>query len=248
MSRYIGPVKWLGGIAIILFILAALFANVVTGLVSEALSNAVMFRAIPFFMAFVGVLLLFILLIALVALRFNGKVPNRTYTGLEMLTIAGILLGTVSLFNPWSFVPYRYGFGLLLLSTLAFILWSHVAPPRADSGLQISPLSRSQHIAGIIAGVLVLVLLTVTAISANGPQEPYGVRQRAWDSYSEERQAEIAAEATQEFSSVEMPFLVIYNLLPGVAVYLVVRELVGRKKETMGDSADTAGLIPTRQM
>jgi hypothetical protein len=206
-----------------------------------------MFQAIPFFMAFVGVLLLFILLIVLVALRFNGKVPRRTYAGLEGLAIVGIIAGTVSLFNPWSFVPYRYGFGLLLISTLAFILWSHVAPPRSDSNQRVPPLSRTQHIIGLIAGLVVMVVLTLAAISANGPKEPYGLRQRAWDSYTLERQAEVAAAATQEFSGVEMPFLVVYNLLPGAAIYLVARELVGRRKDEEFMSAENVAVGGTHQ-
>lgn len=231
MAKYIGPTKWLGGIALLLFIAAAAWSAVVPGLVNEAMSGAVLFQAIPFFIVFVGIILLYALLIVWVALRFNGVVPGRTHRALELLAIVGIVLGTVCLFNPWSFVPYRYGFGMLLISTLAFILWSHVAPPRAESHANIPPLSQRQQIMGLIAGVAVVILLTLLAISSNAPREPYGVRQRAWDSYTPERQAEVAAEATQEFSGVEMPFLVVFNLLPGAAVYLVVRELGAARRE-----------------
>jgi hypothetical protein len=37
------------------------------------------------------------------------------------------------MFQPWSFVGYRLGFLLLFLSTLAFILWSHVVPKGAHA-------------------------------------------------------------------------------------------------------------------
>ena len=153
MSRYIGPVKWLGGIAILLFVLAAVFGSVAPGMVSEDVRNRVLFQAVPFILVFVGILLLYVLLITLVALRFNGKVPGRTYNGVERLTIIGIVFGTACLFNPWSFVPYRYGFLMLLVSTLAFILWSHISPPRTDFDTNVPPLSRAQNIAGLVAGL-----------------------------------------------------------------------------------------------
>ena len=103
-------------------------------------------------------------------------------------------------------MPYRYGFLLLLGSTLAFILWSHVAPPRTDSDALIAPLTMVQQIAGVIAGLLILVLLTGAAISVNGPKAPYGLRDRVWNSYTPERQAQVAADANTSFTSVEMPF------------------------------------------
>jgi hypothetical protein len=233
MSRYLAPVKWLGGIAILLFILAALFGSVASGLVAESTRSSVLFQAIPFFMTFVGVLLIFILLIVLIALRFNGKVPRRTYQGIESVAIAGILFGTVCLFNPWSLVPYRYGFMLLLVSTLAFILWSHVVPPRTDFDTDVLPLTRPQIVTGLAVGLVVLVVLTLAAISVNGPQPPYGLRERVWNSYTPERQAETAAAATQQFNTVEMPFLVVFNLFPAALAYLIVRELAGgvRRRE-----------------
>lgn len=236
MSRYIAPIKWLGGIALALFILAAGFNSVAPGLVSEATRGSVLFQAIPFFMAFVGIILIFVLLIVIVALRFNGKVPLRTYKGIENLTIGGIIFGTVCLFNPWSFVPYRYGFLLLLVSTLAFILWSHVAPPRAAA---VPPLTRQQMIAGLVVGLVVLVALTAAAVSVNGPAEPYGLRERVWNSYTPERQAEVAEAAIQQFNTVEMPFLVIFNLFPAALAFLVVRELVGgaRRREPVSPRA-----------
>jgi|GEM_PF-922457 len=152
MNRYIGPIKWLGGIAIVLFIFSFVFGNIIMPGLPEATRNSVLTHAVPFFAAFVGVLLLFILVIVLVALRFNGKIPDRTYANIEKLIVAGILFGVVCLFNPWSFVPYRYGFGLLLISTLAFILWSHIAPPRANLDDTLLPITPTGHIVGLVIG------------------------------------------------------------------------------------------------
>jgi hypothetical protein len=227
MNRYFGPIKWLGGIAIVLFILSFVFGNIIMPALPEATRNSVLTHAVPFFAAFVGILLLFILLIVLVALRFNGKIPNLTYENIEKLIVAGILFGVICLFNPWSFVPYRYGFGLLLISTLAFILWSHVAPPRAAFEETVEPISTVGHVAGVVIGLALMVLVITSAVATNEPRAPYGIRERVWNSYSEERRAEIATAATTDFNQVELPFLVLFSLFPGAAGYLFGRELIG---------------------
>ena len=225
MKRYLGPIRWLGGIALLLFVLAPIFSSVAPGLVSDGTKSSVLFQAIPFFLAFVGILLVFVLLIVLVALRFNGKVPRRTYTGIERLAILGILFGTVCLFNPWSVVPYRYGFGLLLISLLSFILWSHVMPPR--STVEVAPLSRVQQVVGLIAAAVVFVVLLQLAISSNAPQPPYGLRERVYNSYNDDRKQQVANDALTQFVSVEAPFLLVFNLFPAALAYLIARELAG---------------------
>jgi hypothetical protein len=235
MTRYFTPVKWLGGIAAVSFAVAALFAGVITGMVDEATRGSVLFNALPFFFAFVGVLLLFILLIVLVAMRFNGRIPARTYKSVERLIIAGILFGTVCLFNPWHFVPYRYGFLLLLVSTLSFILWSHVLPPRTDYDETLPPFTATQHAIGAALGIAVAVLLAISAITVNAPQAPYGIRERVWNSYDEARRAQIAEEATRSFTQVELPFLVLFNAFPGLGIYLIAREVAStaRRKRSV---------------
>jgi hypothetical protein len=45
---------------------------------------------------------------------------------LEQLVVAGMVLGTVGMFQPWHLDLYQYGFALLGLCTLAFIVISHV--------------------------------------------------------------------------------------------------------------------------
>ncbi|MEO8609943.1 MAG: hypothetical protein ABI690_18765 [Chloroflexota bacterium] len=234
MNKYIGPIKWLGGIAVFLFAFALIFDPLTQGL-SEDTRKSVLLHAVPFFAAFVGILLLFIMVITLVAKRFNGKIPGRTYQGVEYTMIAGILVGVVCLFQPWSFVPYRYGFLLLLGSTLSFILWSHIMPPRADFDAQVPALTSLQHIAGAIAGVIVIVFVVTSFINLNGPKPPYGLRERVYNSYDDTRKAQVAADANQEFQSVEIPFLIFFGAFPGVVAYFVAREVVGGRRSQVED-------------
>ncbi len=303
-SRYLVPIKRLGTAALISVIVGSLFPTLSSALLSEDARKAVLINAVPFFGFFIGILLLFILLIVLVARRYNGKVPMRTYGSIEQLSIAGILMGVVCLFQPWSTVPYRYGFLLLLASTLGFILWSHTVPRSAkvddlasglttgqrasaiisgflagillssDSqamiGLQaglgftlpfmtvhgfllfvaslvgyliwsrtfesagddrLPPIGVKQNAIGLVVAVIVLVVLTYSAISVNAPVEPYGVRDRVWKSYSDERKAQIASDAIRDFQSVELPFLVIFNLFPAGVVFFAVREVAAEPEE-----------------
>jgi len=44
--------------------------------------------------------------------------------------MAGIVLGILGIFQPWVFALYGPSFVVLLVSTLFFILWSHVQPKR----------------------------------------------------------------------------------------------------------------------
>jgi hypothetical protein len=94
----------------------------------EQLGRNVLLSAIPFVFIFVAIILTFITIIWLVATALNNQIPERTYRVIEAIIIAGIVLGIIGMFQPWIFSAYRFGFLLLLFSTLAFILWSHVVP------------------------------------------------------------------------------------------------------------------------
>src|SRR5689334_5568693 len=119
--RYLTPIKRLGGVAIGAIIFGIIFPFIRDSFPNERVREGVLFQAIPFFAFFVAVLFIFILSIVLVARRFGGVVPRRTYNGIEWTLIAGIVFGVIFLFQPISFVPYRYGFLLLLVSLLSFI-------------------------------------------------------------------------------------------------------------------------------
>ncbi len=60
---------------------------------------------------------------------------RRIYTRVERVIIALMVLGMVGMFQPLSVDVYRYGFLTLLLSTILFIIISHLSvkpdPPDA---------------------------------------------------------------------------------------------------------------------
>lgn len=85
-------------------------------------------QPILFIAGFVIILGLFITLIRAVSARLSGKIPLGVFELWERVIIGGIVLGVVCMFQPWVFIGYKYGFLLVLFSTLAFIVWSHVTP------------------------------------------------------------------------------------------------------------------------
>lgn len=93
-------------------------------------ADNVLLSAAPFLLIFVAIILLFITLIWWIATRLNHNVPEKTYRPIEYTLIGGIVFGIVGMFQPWVFVWYQWGFVILLLSTLSFILWSHIVPKR----------------------------------------------------------------------------------------------------------------------
>jgi hypothetical protein len=90
----------------------------------------VFLEAIPFILIFVAIILTFITLIVLVASVLNDNIPRRTHQQVERIIIFGIVGSVIGMFQPWWFLAYKYGFIVLLVSTLCFILWSHIRPKR----------------------------------------------------------------------------------------------------------------------
>jgi hypothetical protein len=112
-----------------MLILGAAAGPVLRLVVSEQqFATNVLLSAIPFVFTFVAIILSFISLTWLIASLLNNNIPERIYRPIEYIIIGGIVLGVMGMFQPWFFLGYRYGFLLLLVSTLGFILWSHVVP------------------------------------------------------------------------------------------------------------------------
>ena len=228
-SKYRGPIKWLGGSALGAFLIGLVFIPFSRAVLSEAARREVIVQAIPFVAIFVAILLLFILSVALVGLRWHLLVPARTHRVVEFTTIVGIIAGIFFLFQPWHLAPYHYGFGMLLGSTLAFIVWSHIAPRGTKDDALLPPFTRRATVAGILAALLLSgAIFAYYAVDAQ-PAEPYGMRARRWATLNEAQQAEVVATAATDYRRIYLPFLALYSLIPGFAVFFIVREALTPK-------------------
>ncbi len=117
---------------VILLILGTLSGPLIRANFTEKERAANVFlEAIPFILTFIAIILTFIAIISLVGSVLNGNIPRRTHRIVERIIIIGIVGSVVGMFQPWWFLVYKYGFSVLLTSTLAFILWSHIRPKRA---------------------------------------------------------------------------------------------------------------------
>ena len=94
----------------------------------ETLAKNILLNAIPFILIFVAIILIYISIIRQVARVLNNKISARIHKSIQSVCMSGIVLGVVGMFQPWWFAAYRIGFLLLLVSTLAHIMWSHVTP------------------------------------------------------------------------------------------------------------------------
>lgn len=110
----------------------------------EQLASNVLLSAIPFILIFVAIILTFITLIVVMASTLSNNIPLRIYKPIERVLIAGIVLGILGMFQPWAFAAYRYGFFVLLISTLGFIAWSHIVPKGVRRQEDLGPLSVSE--------------------------------------------------------------------------------------------------------
>ncbi|NCF65944.1 MAG: hypothetical protein GWP61_08215 [Chloroflexi bacterium] len=127
-ERIITPLpKSLPIIALILLLLGILLSPFISSIFSEEqLSKNPLYSGIPFLLIFSSIILFFMSFTWWVSNRLNFRVSDKWYQRIEKIFIGGIVLGIIFMFQPWVFVLFRYGFYLLLISTLAFIVWSHV--------------------------------------------------------------------------------------------------------------------------
>ena len=71
------------------------------------------------------------------------SVPDGSLQPGQVLQGRYRVLGIIGMFQPWIFSAYKYGFLLLLFSTLAFILWSHVTPAATSQEEELGAMSIS---------------------------------------------------------------------------------------------------------
>jgi hypothetical protein len=121
-------------VGLFIAIVVTLVLGLVAGPVIMALTTEkqratnVLLSAIPFILIFVAILLTFISMISMSASVLNNNISSRLYRTIEGILIAGIVLGIVGMFQPWLMILYKFGFLILLVSTLGFIWWSHIKP------------------------------------------------------------------------------------------------------------------------
>lgn len=225
--KYIPPLKYLGTSAALVLLFGLIFPTLSEAFIPKDTRDSVLVRAIPFVAVFVTIILLYILFIFIIALTFNGKIPYRTYRLIERSIILGILAGVVCLFQPWELVSYKYGFLLLLLSTLFFILWSHIRPssPQADAALP--PFTTRDHAVRGVLALVVLVVLAYFLATVAKPEPPYSYTQRQWDrGLREEQRQAIIEEEDSTYRNFTVPFFIFLSLFPASTAYLLTREVM----------------------
>ncbi len=132
--------KWLPITGVILLLLGIFVAPMITNSFSEQqLNKNPLFSGIQFLLIFIAIILFYASLIWYLAYKLNGRIPERTYRIIEYVLIGGIIVGIIGMFQPWFFPAFRYGFYLLLASTIGYIAFSHIspAPPEDDTAAML---------------------------------------------------------------------------------------------------------------
>jgi hypothetical protein len=94
-------------------------------------TSNVLLIALPFLLTFVPIILGFMAVIVFVSKILERKIPETAYKIVEYVFIAGILVGIVSMFQPWTYLLFKPGFFVLFGSLIGFMVWSHVLVKRA---------------------------------------------------------------------------------------------------------------------
>ncbi len=119
--------------AVILLVLGLIARQVIPNIVSEEqMARNVLLAAMPFILVFAAIIIGYMILIWYTGSKLNGKILEKTYRPIEYILIGGIVLGIFLMFQPWIFELFRVGFIMLLVSTLGYILWSHVQPKEEE--------------------------------------------------------------------------------------------------------------------
>lgn len=115
--------------AVILLILGLIANPLIQNNASEEqLARNVILSAIPFILIFAAIIITFMSLIWFLASKLNDRISPKVYQPIEWMLMGGIVLGILLMFQPWVFILFRVGFLMLLVSTLSYILWSHIRP------------------------------------------------------------------------------------------------------------------------
>jgi len=114
--------------AVVLLALSFVAPPVLSALVPDLQSSTnVLLIALPFLLTFVPIILGFMAVVVFVSKLLYQRVQERTYKVIEYVFIVGIVLGIISMFQPWTFLLFKPGFFVLFGSLIGFMVWSHVA-------------------------------------------------------------------------------------------------------------------------
>lgn len=128
-DKKIRPPYFLLIISVGIVILGILYQNfVLTGIPEQTQIDNVILIAVPFICYFVAILLVYIFLINISGQLLRGRVSEKLYKLLNMILIAGIIIGIIMMLQPLSMVIFKISFVIVLISLLLFMVWSHVTP------------------------------------------------------------------------------------------------------------------------
>jgi hypothetical protein len=96
---------------------------------------------VPFLLIFIGILLSYIDFIIWLATKLNNKISEKVFRPIERILIAGIVLGVIGMFQPFTVTLYTLGFIVLFVSLLSYIAWSHVVPRGVHRTAEIGSVS-----------------------------------------------------------------------------------------------------------
>jgi hypothetical protein len=111
--------------------------------VQQRTDNAIL-GGIGFILIFIGIIVAFIDSIIFLATILNHNVSESVHGPLLNVFIGGIVLGVIGMFQPFLFVLYQIGFGVLFISLIGFMVWSHIVPRGARRQAEIGSLSASE--------------------------------------------------------------------------------------------------------
>ena len=125
--------KWLLIWGVVMLLFGIFVAPMITNNYSEeALNRNAILSGFQFLSIFIAVIIFYASAIWYLAYKLNGRIPDRIYRIIEFALIGGIILGIIGMFQPWFFPAFRYGFYLLLASTIGYIAFSHISPAPAE--------------------------------------------------------------------------------------------------------------------
>lgn len=119
-------------IAAALVVIAQIARPVIDSQPSNWKVTYVLLTGLPFILEFIAIVLTFVFVIFMFAKWLNNRISTRAYNLVEGFILLCVLFGVIGMFQPWDIQGYNLGFHVLLFAMLAFNVWSHVTPKKAQ--------------------------------------------------------------------------------------------------------------------